>query len=83
MKNEIISQLKQNLDTVAQKFSETEIEFWYARDLMNSLGYLRWENFSKIIEKSKESCQNSGITVIDHFRDVTKMVSGKKINEKY
>ena len=50
------------------------VEFWYARELMSSLGYERWENFNNAIGRAIESCINSGIEVTDHFREVTKMI---------
>ncbi|MDE6840560.1 MAG: DNA damage-inducible protein D [Oscillospiraceae bacterium] len=50
------------------------IEFWYARELAPILDYLRWENFSKAIDRAMLSCQNSGFQLDDHFREVTKMV---------
>ena len=53
---------------------ENEIEFWYARELMSILQYANWQNFEKIIEKAKISCENSNINVLDHFIDVDKMV---------
>lgn len=43
------------------------LEFWFARDLQNLLGYLKWENFLNIIEKAKIACANSDIKVDDHF----------------
>jgi len=43
------------------------LEFWFARDLQNLLGYSKWENFLNIIEKAKVACTNSGIKVDDHF----------------
>lgn len=52
-----------------------EIEFWYARELMGILGYERWENFLKVIERAVDSCKTSNIEVSDHFREVTKMVT--------
>ena len=51
------------------------IECWSARELQSLLGYSKWENFSKVIEKAKESCVNAGSDVADHFPDVRKMVS--------
>lgn len=51
------------------------IEFWYARELAPVLDYLRWENFSKAINRAMLACQNSGFSLDDHFREVTKMVS--------
>lgn len=43
------------------------LEFWFARDLQNLLGYSKWENFLNIIEKAKVACANSDIKVDDHF----------------
>lgn len=51
------------------------MEYWLARELMPLLGYERWENFEKAISRSMESCEASGIAVLDHFREVTKMIT--------
>ena len=53
---------------------ENGIEFWYARELMNCLNYSKWSNFKKVISKAIKSCENSDISVFDHFADVGKMV---------
>ncbi len=53
---------------------ESGVEYWYARELMPILQYSNWQNFEKIIDKAKKSCQNSDISVFDHFTDVNKMV---------
>ena len=52
---------------------EFGIEFWYARELMHVLQYSNWQNFEKIITKAKISCENSGISVFEHFIDVSKL----------
>ena len=49
-------------------------EFWYARDLQTVLGYAKWGNFIKVIEKAKTACENSNFPVSYHFADVGKMV---------
>ena len=49
-------------------------EFWYARELMIVLEYKKWRRFENTIFKAMRSCENSGITAIDHFVDVNKMV---------
>ncbi len=61
---------------------ENGIEFWYARELMIMLKYHKWENFMKVIDKAKESCQNSGISVFEHFPDVRKTIKMPKRAEK-
>ena len=49
-------------------------EFWYARDLQAILEYTKWDNFLNVIEKAKIACQNSELSISDHFADVGKMV---------
>ena len=80
-----IEQIKQQFDLVVKKDDSADVEFWYARDLMALLGYDRWENFDKAIQRAMDSCETSGIEVENHFREVTKMVlvgSGAKRNVK-
>lgn len=75
MNKQQIATLKQHFDQHTHQLDDSGIEFCYARDLMTLLGYDRWENFGKVVEKAKKSCENSVVPVKDHFRDVTKMVS--------
>jgi DNA-damage-inducible protein D len=57
-----------NVDT------ENNIEFWYARDLQECLGYARWENFIVAINRAIESCKSTGIEPLYHFREGTKLI---------
>jgi len=75
MQGEIIKKLQSHFDALAQKIPGEEVEFWFARDLQEPLGYLRWENFMKVIQRAIVSCQTTGYDPNDHFRGVTKMVS--------
>lgn len=50
------------------------IECWSARELQTILGYAKWENFSKVIEKAKMACESSGVEVFHHFPDIRKMI---------
>ena len=73
MKKEIIKSLTNTFESHSYT-TETGIEFWYARDLQHLLGYTKWDNFVKVINKAKTSCEASGNNISDHFADVGKMV---------
>ena len=68
----IITKLHKSFQDYAHQ--EKGIEFWFARDLQILLGYLKWENFSLVIEKAKEACKNSGQNISNHFPEVRKKV---------
>lgn len=69
-----IKTIKLEFDAAVHMIKDTDVEFWYARELMKLLGYERWENFEKAVNRAMESCRVSEINVSDHFREVTKMV---------
>ena len=71
---EKLQQLQKELDELVQAVPDEEIEFWFARDLQEHLGYARWENFLTAIQRAVESCKSTGYDESDHFRGVTKMV---------
>jgi DNA-damage-inducible protein D len=50
------------------------VEIWYAREIQEILGYNKWDNFKKVIDKSIESCKNAQINEFDHFAGVGKMI---------
>lgn len=50
------------------------IECWSARELQDLLGYSKWENFEKVIQKAKDACKNAGEEVDYHFPDVRKTI---------
>lgn len=66
--------LQVQFDALTQAVPDENIEFWFARDLQEPLGYARWENFLSAIQRAIESCQSTGYSAEDHFRGVTKMV---------
>ena len=72
MKKEVIQELYNGFEAVAVEVED--IECWSARELQLLLGYSKWENFSKVIDKAKTACVNVGYLVSDHFPDVRKMV---------
>ena len=53
-------------------------EYWYARELQKILQYTEWRKFNGVIEKAKESCKNSNISVFEQFVGADKpIISGK------
>ena len=73
MKKEIIQELYNGFEAAAVEVED--VECWSARELQLLLGYSKWENFSKVIDKAKIACGIAGYLVSDHFPDVRKMVN--------
>jgi DNA-damage-inducible protein D len=74
MKKELVTQLHASFESIASTDTATGAECWLARDLQDLLGYAKWDNFSRVIERAKTACVASGHTVEDHFLDVGKMI---------
>jgi len=72
MKNELVTQLYGAFNAITQ--TREGVEYWHARQLQETLGYAKWDNFLQVVEKAKTACQNSGQSVMDHFADVGTMV---------
>ena len=72
MKSELVTQLYGAFTAITQ--TREGVEYWHARQLQETLGYAKWDNFLLVIEKAKAACQNSGQSVSDHFADVGTMV---------
>ncbi len=80
MKSEEIKQLFAQFETAAAELEG--VECWSARELQFLLGYSKWENFEKVIQKAKEACQHAGEEVLYHFPDVRKTILMPKGAEK-
>jgi len=76
MKSEEIKSLFSQFEAAA---SELEgVECWSARELQDLLGYSKWENFEKVIQKAKDACKNAGEEIYYHFPDIRKMITKGK-----
>ncbi len=81
MKNNFINKTEKAFESI-KHIDENDVEFWYARKLMATLEYSKWENFIKVINKVKQSCENSNISVFEHFPDVRKTLEMPNNAEK-
>ena len=73
MKRALITKLHRQFEELVHKEVQTGTEFWLARDMQQVLGYKRWPNFTRVIEKAKTSCELAGYEPSDHFLPIDKM----------
>jgi len=58
-----------------KRLTDSQKEYWSARELAKTLGYTDYRNFELVVNKAIEACKNSGQSTKNHFVDVTDMVS--------
>lgn len=68
-----IARYKSTFDEIAHTM-EDGLEYWLARELQEILGYTKWDKFLNVVDKAKHACENSGVSVADHFLQTGKMV---------
>lgn len=72
--NKLIKQTEQTFENI-KHIDENGVEFWYARELMLTLGYRDWRYFDNVIEKAIIASKNSNFNPLNHFVVNNKMVS--------
>jgi hypothetical protein len=70
-----LSNLHLNIFEQIKQTDENGNEFWMARKLSKALEYTDFRNFSGVISKAKEACNNSGQLVENHIVEANEMVS--------
>jgi DNA-damage-inducible protein D len=80
MKSEEIRNLFSKFEAAASDLEG--VECWSARELQGLLGYSKWENFEKVIQKAKDACKNAGEEMGYHFPDIRKTIPMPKGAEK-
>ncbi|MDE5774260.1 MAG: DNA damage-inducible protein D [Muribaculaceae bacterium] len=73
MKAEEIKNLFDSFESIAIEYEG--VECWSARELYPLLGYSKWDRFKDVLARAKESCENAGEKISDHFADVGKMIN--------
>jgi DNA-damage-inducible protein D len=73
MKKELIIELFDRFENACYLYAD--LECWSARELQDILGYTKWDNFLKVIEKAQKSCENAGEIITHHFAESGKMIA--------
>lgn len=74
MEKAIVRQLHGDFEKHVYVDQDSGVEFWLARELQELLGYAKWGNFTKVVDKAKVSCKNAGFEPSEHFPDIRKKV---------
>ena len=75
MDRHVIEKLQNQFDALGNQVPDEDVEFWFARDVKEPLGYAKWERFKDTIHRAIISCETTGYGPNNHFRGVTKRPS--------
>ena len=59
MNKDTLQKLQNQFDVISQRLPDEDVEFWFARDIQEPLGYSKWENFQTAIKKAIQSCETT------------------------
>ena len=75
----IIKELENNnIFESIKHIDSNSCEYWEARELQIILEYKEWRKFENVLSKAKDSCKNSGVSIIEHFVGIDKMIETAK-----
>jgi DNA-damage-inducible protein D len=69
----LVEKLHRQLEELVHREVQTGTEFWLARDLLEVLGYKRWHNFTRVINKAQTACERAGYDPRDHFLEIAQL----------
>ena len=72
LNEEEVNNYTESLFESIKHIDENGEEFWYARELQIALEYGQWRRFNEVIERARISCENSQVSVHEHFADIGK-----------
>ena len=72
--NEIKEYTEKLFEDIKHK-DENGNEYWIVRELQSVLEYTQWRRFESAIDKAKTACNNSNVSIEEHFANVGKMIS--------
>ena len=71
-----MNELESYSDTIFESIKHIDEygnDYWFARELQKVLEYKEWRKFKGVIDKAKESCENSGHEVFEQLVRVDKL----------
>ena len=77
MQSGAIQLLKNHFDALSQRTQDEDVEFWFARDLMEPLGYARWENFQTAINRAIATADGTRAQVQARLRITRDTLAGR------
>ena len=85
-----MNEVKEYTENIFEDIKHTDEfgnEYWEARELQHVLEYTQWRRFESVIDKAKITCENSKISLKEHFANVGKMINlgkgGKRSVDDY
>lgn len=82
MPNNLVNTTEKDFESI-KHIDENGVEFWYARELMQVLGYSSWDKFKNIIKKAMIACENSQVSVEQCFSQMGKTSKMPNGGERY
>ncbi|MCM2566287.1 DNA damage-inducible protein D [Janthinobacterium kumbetense] len=58
----------------AAKMTAENVEYWSALELMGLFGYGAWKSFEGVIQRAYIACNQSGLTINEHFAEISEKV---------
>ena len=71
-------EINHNIFEDIKHIDELGREYWQARELQLVFAYKEWRKFENVIKKALIACENSNVSINDHFVKVDKMIKSWK-----
>lgn len=70
-----------------KRMTSRGVEYWFAREIQEVLGYAKWENFENVMERTRASMRANDVSPSHHIAETGKMMEigrgGRRNNRDY